>query len=128
MTAYATVEQVEAGFRPLDADEQAICTRLLEEAGVLIDAAAPGASADAKQVVSCRMVRRALGDGETGTVFPLGATQGSVAAGGYTQSWTMASGASGELYLGKAEKLILGAQNKIGAYSPVEGMAVDRNV
>ena len=119
--SYATVEDVEAGFRDLTEDEEARCSQLLKEAAVLIDAIAAGASEDAKTVVSCRMGRRARGDGEE-AVVPMGATQGSMSAGGYSQSWTISNGSSGELYLGRQEKLILGVGNRIGARSPLEGM------
>lgn len=40
---------------------------------------------------------------------------------GYTQSWTMGNGGgAGELYIGKADRTILGCGNKIGAYSPTQ--------
>lgn len=120
-TSYATVEDVKAGFRELSEDEETRCEQLLKEAAVLIDAIAADASADAKLVVSCRTVRRALGDGEE-AVVPMGATQGSMSAGGYSQSWTISNGSSGELYLGRTEKLLLGVGNRIGARSPLEGM------
>ena len=121
MSAYATVTEVAAGFRELDADEQSRAEQLLEEAAILINAAAPNASEDAKSVVSRRMVRRALGDSST-AAMPLGANQGSVAAGGYSQSWTIGSGGStGELYLSRIEKALLGIGNRIGARSPLEG-------
>lgn len=124
MAAYATISDVAAGFRELDADEERRAVQLLDEAGVLIDAVAAKASDDAKRVVSCRMVRRALGDRDrTGMVsVPMGSTQGSIAAGGYSQSWTVGSGgAVGELYLGRTERLLLGIGNRIGARSPLEG-------
>lgn len=116
--AYATAEQVEAGFRSLDEDELSVCEALLDEAAVLIDAAAPNASDEARRVVSCRIVRRAIGDSDTASV-PIGSTQGSIAAGGYTQSWTIGSGSAGELYLGKTERQILGIGNQIGAGNPL---------
>lgn len=121
--AYATVSDVEARTeRSFTTDEESIITVLLDDAGVMIDAFAPNASADAKKIVSCRMVLRAVG--EDGGV-PLGATQGSMSALGYTQSWTIGnSGATGELYLGKLEKQLLGMGNKIGSHSPVEDMVV----
>ena len=124
-TAYATVADVQARMtRDLTTDEQAVCGYLLGDAAVIIDAWAPNASADAKKVVSCRMVIRALGDGETSGV-PLGASQGSMTALGYTQSWTMGSGgAAGEMYLGRLEKKLLGAGNSIGSYSPVQELAL----
>lgn len=120
MAVYATAAAVQAGFRELDSDDLARCEALLEEAGAIIDGIAPDAGDDAKQVVSCRMVRRAIGGGDP--AFPLGATQGSVSALGYSQSWAMSSGSAGELYLSRLEKQLLGVGNKIGAYSPVEGL------
>ncbi len=117
--AYATVEDVEKGFRTLNSDEQEICEQLLDEADVLIDAVASSASGNAKKVVECRIVRRALGDGSSNS-FPMGSTQGSVSALGYSQSWTISNGASGELYLGKTERQILGLGNKITVVDPYE--------
>lgn len=115
--AYATYTEVAAGFRELSTDEQTIATALLDEAAVIIDAYNILAEDEAKALVSCRMVRRALASAAS---FPLGATQGTMSAGGYSQSWTMSSGSTGELYLGKLEKKLLGAGNAIGSYSPVE--------
>ena len=119
--AYATTDDIQARMtRELSADELSVCEALLEDAGVLIDAYNANAVCSAKQVASIRMVVRAIGDGGNVGV-PLGATQGSMSALGYSQSWTMGSGAAvGELYLGKLEKKLLGAGNRIGSYSPVE--------
>lgn len=119
--AYATVEDVQARMtRDLTEDEQAVCSTLLDDVAVMIDSYNPNASADAKKIVSCRVVIRAIGDGDTGGV-PTGATQGSMSGLGYSQSWTISSGGSvGELYLGKTEKQILGYGNKIGSYSPTQ--------
>ena len=123
---YAEVQDVEAGFRALSRDEQTQCAALLSEAAVIIDSYNPDAGEDAKRVVSCRMVRRQLGSGEGDAItFPTGATQGSVAALGYSQSWTMNSGSVGEMYLSKIEKRLLGIGNKIGCYSPLEGVAAE---
>lgn len=116
--AYATVSDVEAGFRELTPDEQHICERLLDEAALIIDAYNSEARYDAKNTVSCRMVRRSFGDGDV----PMGATQGTVSALGYSQSWTMSGGSYGELYLSKTEKKLLGVGNRIGAHSPLEDM------
>jgi len=125
--AYATPQMVEAGFRELTADEEDRCTALLEEAAVMIDACGSTAQDEIKALVSCRMVRRALGDSDT--TIPLGATQGTIAAGGYSQSWTVgASGTTGELYFGRIEKKLLGISDSIGAGNPLgalvpEGLA-----
>ena len=127
MATYATVSDVEAGFRDLTTDEESICEALLEEAAVIIDAYNINAADDAKRVVSCRMVRRAIGDGEGTQALPIGATQGSIAAGGYSQSWTISGGSTGELYLGRIEKRLLGVGNSIGSYSPLEEKVVSFN-
>jgi hypothetical protein len=100
-------------------DEQAVCANLLDDAAAIIDAYNVNATADAKKVVSCRMVLRALGDG-TDAGIPTGATQGSMSALGYSQSWTIGSGSAGELYIGKLEKKLLGVGDHIGSYSPIE--------
>lgn len=120
--AYATTDDIQARMtRELSTDEISVCEALLEDAGVMIDAYNADAVSSAKQLVSIRMVVRALGDGGSVGV-PLGATQGSMSALGYSQSWTMSGGGGvGELYIGKAEKKLLGIGNRIGAYSPLEG-------
>ena len=87
---YATLADVEAGFRKLEEDEQRRCLALLEEAATIIDT--------------------------------MGATQGSASAMGYTQSWTMSGGSSGELYLSKLEKRLLGLGSRVGAHSPLEDL------
>lgn len=118
--AYATVSDVEDRMtQTLSEDQQTVCGTLLEDAALLIDAYNADASANAKLVVSCRMVIRALGDGNTVGV-PIGASQGSMSALGYSQSWTMTNGATGELYIAKAEKKMLGVGNAIGSWSPVQ--------
>ena len=122
--AYATYQDVEAGYRDLTTDEEAIATELLDEAAIIIDTLVgtdgiEDLSDGVLKLVSCRMVRRALGDGE-GSSFPLGATQGSMSAGGYSQSWTLSTGSSGELYLSRVERKMLGIGNNIGSYSPVQ--------
>lgn len=120
--AYATLADVEARFtRELSTAEQNVCAALLDDAAVIIDNVAPEASSDAKLVVSCRMVIRAIGAGDGD--IPMGATQGSIAALGYSQSWTLPSNAAtGELYLSKLERQLLGAGNAIGSRSPVEDL------
>ena len=123
--AYATYEDVQARIsRTLSADEQAICTTLLDDAAIIIDSFNSLASDDVKKVVSCRMVIRALGDGDSQGV-PVGATQGSMSGLGYSQSWTISNGSVGELYLSRLEKKMLGAGNQIGSHSPVEDITSD---
>ena len=121
--AYATVDDVESRItRELSETEESVCSTLLDDAAVIIDGYNKAADTDVKKTVSCRMVIRALGDGTDGG-FPMGATQGSMSGLSYSQSWTMSGGGGvGELYLSKLEKNLLGVGNKIGSYSPVQGM------
>ena len=68
------------------------------------------------------MVVRAIGDG-TDLGVPVGATQGSMSALGCSQSWTINGGSTGELYLTKTEKQILGIGRAIGSRSPLESFS-----
>lgn len=123
-TAYATSYDVENGFRTLTPDEQIRCEALLLEAAIIVDAYNRGAGEEAKRLVSSRMVRRQLGAGDGGDIqFPMGSTQGSMSAMGYSQSWTMGSGSVGELYLSKLDKKLLGVGSRVGSHSTLEGMA-----
>lgn len=117
----ATVSDVQARMlRPLSADEKALAAQLLGDACVMIRAAAPNADAQAAKVVACRMVIRALGDGESGG-YPVGATQGSRSALGYTESFTISGGGgTGELYVSKSDRKLLGLGSAIGSYSPAQ--------
>lgn len=81
---YATVDEVEAGFRDLTDTEKQQCKAMLEEAAQIIDVYNQQAMRDIKTLVSCRMVRRQLGDGSGASAFPMGASQGSVSALGYS--------------------------------------------
>ena len=119
--AYATLNDVESRMtRTLSEAEESVCNALLDDAAILIDAYNSEASADAKKVVSCRMVIRALGDGDVVGV-PIGSTQGSMSALGYSQSWTVGSGGgAGELYVSKSDRKMLGAGDSIGSYSPTQ--------
>lgn len=120
--AYATVTDVQARMtRTLSQNEQTICATWLDDAAVVIDAFNRNATADAKKVVSCRCVIRQLGDGDD-VGIPVGATQGSMSGLGYSQSWTVGSGSTGEIYLSKLDKQLLGCGNRIGTYSPTEAL------
>lgn len=119
--AYATVSDVQARMSvTMTTTEQNICANLLDDAAVIIDDFNINATMENKKVVSIRMVQRAL---NVDSDIPLGATQGSMSAMGYSQSWTMGSNSSvGELYLNKLEKQMLGKGNQIGCTSVLEYM------
>ena len=116
--AYATVADVQARMtNTMSQDQQTICTNLLDDAAVIIDAYNVAADLDAKELVSIRMVIRAM---EVDEGIPIGATQGSMSALGYSQSWTTGTGSSvGELYLAKLDKKLLGVGDAIGASNPL---------
>lgn len=117
--AYATVKDVQDRMTQTMTQQQSlVCASLLNDAAIMIDAVAPGASSDAKKTVSCRMVARAIGQNDG---YPVGASQGSMSGLGYSQSWTVGSGGSvGELYISKQDKIMLGVGNNIGSYSPIQ--------
>lgn len=117
--AYATVAEVQERItRTLSDTEMQVCASLLDDAAVVIDSYNSEAGTEAKKAVSCRMVIRALGAGTNDV--PIGASQGSMSALGYSQSWTIGGGTVGEIYLGKLEKKMLGVNGSVGSYSPIE--------
>lgn len=119
--AYATYSDVQARMsHTMSTSEQTICTNLLDDAAVMIDTYNKDAESDNKKVVSIRMVMRSMSNISDG--IPVGATQGSQSGLGYSESWTVGTGAVGELYLGKEDKKLLGVSNKIGASSPLEAL------
>lgn len=127
--AYATVEDVQARLtRQLSESEIPVVNTLLDDAAMIIDSSGSSADNDVKCSVSARMVVRAIGDGGDAGI-PVGSTQGSMSALGYSQSWTIGGGGSaGELYLSKVEKKMLGlGAGLIGSHSPVEDRAHEQN-
>ena len=126
--AYATVADVQARMsRTMSSEEQTRCGVLLDDAAVIIDRYNVLAPADAKKLVSCKMVVRVMGDGADMGI-PIGASQGSMTGLNYTNSWTIGTGGvTGELYIGKSEKKLLGCGNAIGSHSPLEDLVEGGN-
>lgn len=124
--AYATVSDVQARMaRTMSESEQSICSNLLDDAAVMIDSYNSVAAANNKKLVSIRMVIRAM---NADSDIPIGATQGSMSALGYSQSWTMGTNTStGELYLARADKKLLGVGDAIGASNPLSFITAQRN-
>lgn len=119
--AYATVSDVQVRMTTTMTEiQQNVCSNLLDDAAIIIDDFNINATTDNKKVVSIRMVQRAM---NIDSDIPLGATQGSMSALGYSQSWTMGSNTSaGELYLSKLEKQMLGKGNRLGCKSVLENL------
>lgn len=116
---YATVDDIEArSKRTLSDTEKTMCEELLKDAAVVIDAYNASATEDAKKIVSCNMLLRVIGTASDDV--PIGATQGSLSALGYSQSWTVSNGSVGELYLTKLDKKLLKVGSRIGFTNPYE--------
>lgn len=128
MATYATVQDVQDRMlKPMTESQQSVCAKLLEGAARIIDKFNVNATADNKNEVSIRMVQRAIESSSLSDI-PIGSTQGSIAAMGYSQSWTMGTNASvGQLYLDRTDKNLLGGGSKIGSYSPLEELCYGRN-
>ena len=117
--AYASITDVKRLYK-VTFDED-LCEALLDNAAIIIDSYNTNASEDAKKLVSCNMVIRVLGFQSSDSTMPLGTTQGTMSALGYSQTFTLgSSGGTGELYLSKSDKKTLGVGNKIGSHSPLE--------
>lgn len=114
--AYATFDDIIVR-KQLEMSQYEQCNAMLDDAGIIIDAYNSKAQNSVKKLVSCNMVIRAIGNSDAS--IPIGATQGTMSALGYSQSWTNANG-NGELYLTKLEKKLLGAGNRIGFSNPFD--------
>lgn len=118
---YATYEDLEKLLsKKFSETEITLCNALLEQCAVIIDTYNQYAEEKNKNIVSCNMVKRAMAN--SGIDIPIGSTQGSMSALGYSQSWTMSNGSTGELYLSKYDKKLLGVGNRIGSHSVLEDM------
>ena len=107
--AYAIVSDLEARWRPLDTAEKARATALLGDAQVYLDAECPPsapptpAELEARKIVSCDMVKRAMigGDNEAGVSALMNV------AGPFTQQRSFAN-PTAEMYLTKKDRKLLG--------------------
>ena len=126
MTAFATTTQYRAKYDTdlTDAvltvwlaDASDIMAAEMDRAGV--DYSNPSEAFAARLCRVCRdMVRRAIGDGSKASfAIPYGSTQASMAAGGYSESFTIGN-PYGDLYMKAAEK------RELGIYSGGFGVAV----
>lgn len=120
--AFATVDDLEARWRPLSTAEQDRAEVLLDDAAVYLSALVDidpndQQQEDALRSVSCSMVQRVMG----ADIDAYGVSQASMTAGSYTQSMTF-SNPSGAFYLTAFEKRMLGiASSKLGTIRPKVG-------
>lgn len=119
--AYASVEDIEARWRELSADEKSRADVLLNDASAILDSLVAVDPNDCRQAsvltaVCCNMVIRAMSATESDM---FGVSQSSMTAGPYSQS-TNYFNPSGDMYLTKMEKRLLGITvGYIGTIEPV---------
>lgn len=112
MEAYATVEDLQAGWKTLDAAEQSVATTLLLRASAQLAAllASKGVEIDAEDevqaqnlsTVTCNMVRRSMSGGGAGGLSSMSQTIGS------TQASVQWANPDGAFYLSKMDRESLG--------------------
>lgn len=114
MAAFATVEDLEARWRTLSTDEQAVATVLLDDASAMIRATCPDATdADILKLVVCAMVKRAMLAADAPGVKTTQET-----AGPFSQSYTYAN-PMGDMYVTAAEKRLLGCGRQVAFTVPM---------
>lgn len=119
--AYAEVSDIELRWRTLDETEQTRAAALIDDASAMLDALVDvdddnHEQCELLQAVCCNMVIRAMS--ATGA-DSFGASNMSMTAGAYSQSWTYAN-PSGDMYLTKMEKRLLGiTTGYIGTIRPM---------
>lgn len=117
--SYAVVADLEARWRPLSASEKSVAEVLLSDASALIRSAAPDVDfrlgsepplleEDVPRMVACAMVKRAMLVSAAGAE---GVSSQMNVAGPFTQQKSF-SNPSGNLYLTKTEKRMLGASTQ----------------
>lgn len=122
--AYATVNDLEARWRPLSDAEKPRAEVLLDDAAALIDTACPSladriadgdeSASRAALMVSCSIVKRAM----ISPVDQAPMSQYQQTAGPFSQSGTFAN-PSGDLYLTKADKRLLGCGQQVAFTVPL---------
>lgn len=125
--AYADVSDLEVRWRTLTTDEQARAEALLDDASAMLDAYVTVDETDEQQakllkIVTCNMVERAMSTG--GDLY--GVTQQSMTAVGFTQQFSYAN-PTGDLYISKAEKRMLGISGTGKGRTLMYGMVGDEN-
>lgn len=117
---FADVSDIEARWRDLSTEEEARATVLIDDASVMLAQLvdideSDAAQADVLKIVCCNMVVRSMSATESDT---FGVAQTSMTAGPYSQSFSF-SNPSGDMYLTRAEKRLLGiGGNKYRAIMP----------
>jgi hypothetical protein len=125
--AYADVSDLEVRWRTLTTDEQARAEALLDDASAMLATAVIVDDSDEQQaallkIVCCNMVIRSMSTG--GDMY--GVSQQSMTAVGFTQQFSYAN-PTGDLYITKAEKRMLGISGTGKGRTLMYGMVGDEN-
>ena len=125
--AYADVSDLEVRWRTLTDEEQARAEALLDDASAMLGAYITVDETDDKQlnllkIITCNMVERAMSTG--GDMY--GVTQQSMTAVGFSQQFSYAN-PTGDLYITKAEKRMLGISGTGKGRTIMYGMVGDEN-
>ena len=126
--AYADVSDLESRWRELTEEEQARAAVLLDDASAMLAASVEVDESDEQQmallkIVTCNMVQRSMSTG--GDMY--GVTQQSMTAVGFSQQYTYAN-PTGDLYITKSEKRMLGISGTGKGRTLMYGMVGDENV
>lgn len=114
--AYADVTDLEARWRTLSAPEKTRAGTLLGDAAVRLDASCPPSAEPTEQelssrkIVSCEMVKRAMAT--PGGLDNVGVESVQGGAGPFQQTLKF-SNPSGDLYLTKSDKVLLGCGRQV---------------
>ena len=118
---FAEVSDIEARWRELSTAEESRANVLIDDASAMLAELVDIDVANTRQlellkIVCCSMVIRAMSATESDSY---GASNMSMTAGPYTQSWTY-SNPTGDMYLTRQEKRLLGiASSVIGTIRPM---------
>lgn len=119
---YATIDDLEARWRTLSAGERTRAEVLLEDAAVRLDAlCAPSEpptaqELSARKIVSCEMVKRAMAS--PSGIEGVGVTSLQTGAGPFQQTQQF-SNPTGDLYVTKADRLLLGCGAQVAFTVPM---------
>lgn len=114
--AYAEVADLEDRWRTLTPDEKSRAGVLLGDAAVRLDALCPPSvpptsqELEARRIVSCEMVKRAMST--PGGVAGIGVTSHQAGAGPFQETQQFAN-PTGDLYVTKSDRALLGCGNQL---------------
>lgn len=120
--AYADVTDLEDRWRPLSEPEQARAEVLLGDAAVRLDVSCPpsdpptATELEARRIVSCEMVKRAMAT--PGGIAGMGVTSVQAGAGPFQETQQF-SNPTGDLYMTKGDRALLGCGGQVAFTQPM---------